>query len=95
MAILWKKITVSPMKPLNWSSVVLFLTVLGSLYSAPAPTRAWIESRVQEIQPTAKDKRFDDIGWAEDIRTAKALALQHQRPIFLFTHDGRMNLGRC
>jgi hypothetical protein len=26
---------------------------------------------------------------------AEQLARQHQRPIFLFTHDGRMNVGRC
>jgi len=23
------------------------------------------------------------------------LAREHRRPIFLFTHDGRMNVGRC
>ena len=56
---------------------------------------AWVEQRVQELQPAAKEKRFDEIGWAADIRDAKRLAEQHQRPVFLFTHDGRMNIGRC
>ena len=56
---------------------------------------SWIEKRVLELQPTAKEKRFDEIGWAKDIREAKRLAKEHNRPGFLFTHDGRMNIGRC
>lgn len=56
---------------------------------------AWVDQRVRELQPTAKEKRFDEIGWADDIRDAQRLARQHQRPVFLFTHDGRINIGRC
>jgi hypothetical protein len=56
---------------------------------------AWVKTRVAELQPTAKEKRFDEIGWAKDIREAKRLAKEHNRPVFLFTHDGRMNIGRC
>jgi hypothetical protein len=56
---------------------------------------SWVEKVVQQRQPPAADKRFDEIGWARDIRQALQLAKKHQRPVFLFTHDGRMNLGRC
>jgi hypothetical protein len=56
---------------------------------------AWVDARVAERQPPPEDKRFDEIGWVADIRTAERLAKEHQRPVFLFTHDGRMNLGRC
>ncbi len=55
----------------------------------------WVEKRVHELQPTRAEKQFDDIGWAKNIRDAERLAAQQQRPIFLFTHDGRMNTGRC
>jgi len=54
-----------------------------------------VERRVAELQPRADEKRFDEIGWAKDIREALRLARQHNRPVFLFTHDGRMNIGRC
>jgi hypothetical protein len=54
-----------------------------------------VDKRVGDLQPAAGDRRFDEIGWARDIRTAKRLAREHNRPVFLFTHDGRMNLGRC
>ena len=67
---------------------------LNALASQPEDF-AWIEQRVRELQPSATEKRFDDIGWAADIRGAIRLAREHQRPVFLFTHDGRMNIGRC
>jgi hypothetical protein len=54
-----------------------------------------VRQRVAELQPKAEEKRFDEIGWAKDIRDAKRLAKEHNRPVFLFTHDGRMNIGRC
>jgi hypothetical protein len=55
----------------------------------------WVEKRVQEWQVSAAERRFDDIGWAKDIRDAERLAQKHRRPIFLFTHAGRMAIGRC
>jgi hypothetical protein len=51
--------------------------------------------RVRSFQPTAEERRFDEIGWARDIREARRLAREHGRPVFLFTHDGHMNVGRC
>ena len=56
---------------------------------------SWVEKRVQELQVTAEERRFDEIGWAKDIRDALRLAKKHGRPVFLFTHDGRMAIGRC
>jgi hypothetical protein len=58
----------------------------------PAP---WVHKRVQLWQPVAAERRFDDIGWAKDILEARRLAREHERPIFLFTHDGHMAVGRC
>jgi hypothetical protein len=55
----------------------------------------WVQNRVQEWQPTAEDRRFDEIGWAKDIRDAERLAKENHRPVFLFTHDGHMAVGRC
>ena len=56
---------------------------------------AWVDERVKEWQPKAAEKRIDEIGWAKDIRTAEKLAKDNNRPVFLFTLDGRMNIGRC
>jgi hypothetical protein len=57
--------------------------------------RAVVDGRVADWWPTPEEKRFDRIGWAADIRTARRLAAAHGRPVFLFTMDGRVNLGRC
>ena len=55
----------------------------------------FITERIGDWWPTAEEKRFDEIGWAADLREARRLAREHDRPIFLFTMDGRVNTGRC
>jgi hypothetical protein len=69
----------------------------GPADSSPADDRvqALVDARVAEWWPKPAEKRFDRIGWTADIRTARKLAAEHHRPVFLFTMDGRVNLGRC
>ena len=56
---------------------------------------AWVTSRVNELQPTSQERKIDRIGWSRTILDAEKLAREHNRPVFLFTHDGRINTGRC
>jgi hypothetical protein len=56
---------------------------------------AWADARVKDWQPKPSERRIDKIGWARDIRAARALSKQHSRPVFLFTMDGRITIGRC
>jgi hypothetical protein len=56
---------------------------------------AWVARRVEERQPAPQDRRFDEVGWAKDLRTAIRLGKESGRPLFLFTMDGRINTGRC
>ncbi len=83
---------------------VLLAAVLGLVPGLAAADRpavgddevdGWVARRVAAWQPTKEERRFDQIAWARDIREAERLAKQHGRPVFLFTHDGRMNIGRC
>ena len=67
----------------------------GERPTADADLPAWVEKTVQERQPTAAERRFDEIGWLTDIGEALGLAKKHERPVLLFTHDGRMAIGRC
>jgi hypothetical protein len=55
----------------------------------------WVDQRIQERQLTAAERRFDEIGWATDLREAERLAKKHGRPVFLFSYNGRVNIGRC
>ncbi len=80
-----------------------FLAAAVLLLAGVAPLQAqekredlsWIDQRVERWQPKAEERRFDELGWAPDLRTALRLGREHRRPVFLFTHDGRMNVGRC
>ena len=56
---------------------------------------AWVEKRIQELQPTSAERRFDEIAWAGNICEALRLAREQGRAVFYFTHDGRMASGRC
>jgi hypothetical protein len=67
----------------------------GPRPGTPEGDLAWVAKRVQEWQPTKQERRVDDIGWAKDLREALRLGKENGRPIFLFTYEGRMTLGRC
>src|SRR5205823_5324456 len=60
-----------------------------------ADVAGWVNKRVGDWQPTADERRFDDVGWAGGIRDALKLARENNRPVFLFTNDGHMAVGRC
>ncbi len=65
--------------------------------AAPASGDAkdWVDQKVVDCEPKPEERRFDQTGWLTEIRPALELAQRHNRPVFLFTHDGRMGLGRC
>ena len=82
----------------------MFIALLGGLAAAPAQAApppssgdvaAWVDRKVADCAPKPEERRFDRTGWLTDIRSSLALAKKHDRPVFLFTHDGRMGLGRC
>jgi hypothetical protein len=81
-------------------AVAAGLLLLPGLRAAGPPpddaaVRAAVDARVADWWPKPEERRFDRIGWAADLRTARRLAAEHGRPVFLFTMDGRVNLGRC
>jgi hypothetical protein len=68
---------------------------------APEPTVtnaglvALVQKRLREWQPRREERRLDEIGWVRNILDAERLGREHGRPVFLFTLDGRMDVGRC
>lgn len=75
------------------------------LTTAPAPSgertvpdgkvAASVEDRLAAWWLKPNERHFDLIGWAADVRSARKLAEESDRPVFLFTMDGRVNTGRC
>lgn len=88
------------------SRLLLLLTIpwmpLAAVGAPPAEANVsddrlagFVDGRIQEWQPTASERRFDEIGWATEICEAERLSRRSGRPVFLFTHDGRIAIGRC
>ncbi|HLF94300.1 MAG TPA: hypothetical protein VJB14_12630 [Planctomycetota bacterium] len=71
----------------------LLVLILCAL--VPQSDLGWVETRVAEWQMKPSERKFDRIGWLTDIRAALELGKKSNRPLFLFTHDGRMAIGRC
>jgi hypothetical protein len=76
------------------AGALLALWALGAGGDADR-SRAWVDERVASLQPTADERRIDQVGWARDIGSALRLGREHGRPVFLFTMDGRFSIGRC
>jgi hypothetical protein len=74
---------------------LLLVPVLRAAPVTDDRVRAAVDDRVTEWWLKPAEKRFDEIGWAADILTARQGATEHDRPVFLFTMDGRVNTGRC
>ncbi len=75
--------------------LALFLSGLAWGQETRTDDLSWVEKRVQEWQPKPSERKFDQIGWLTDILSAGKVAKKANRPVFLFTHDGRMAVGRC
>ncbi|HET6382414.1 MAG TPA: hypothetical protein VFJ58_03400 [Armatimonadota bacterium] len=73
-----------------------FATVSAPAAVTPALTDpASVARQIQEWKPSAEERIFDTIGWARNLIDAEKLARASQRPVFLFTYDGQMAIGRC
>src|SRR5262245_53294009 len=67
----------------------------GNVPDDPSPPEfSKIDEKVKAWQPVPEERRFDEIGWAKDLPEARRLAKEHNRPIFMVAHVGRLNLGR-
>ncbi len=75
--------------------VLAFVAGTACAYMRADHDAAWVDSRVAAWQPTEKERSWERIGWAGGLLEAERLAKQNRRPVFLFTHDGRLNIGRC
>lgn len=85
----------APQPPADTAAVCPVPRVIVPRPQDPQQWPAWVASRIGELQPTSQERKIDRIGWARTILDAEKLAKAHDRPVFLFTHDGRINTGRC
>jgi len=53
-----------------------------------------ISKGVADLALQDSEKVWERVSWVSDVSTAKSLAIQTQRPIFLFSMHGELD-GRC
>lgn len=75
-------------------STAVFLWWGGLPDEIRPPDLARVEQKVREWQPTPEERRFDEIGWARDVREALRLARESGRPVVVVTLAGAVQLGR-
>ena len=83
----------------GFTVAVLFASTAGAA-DGPKPIAdsklvEFATKRARQVQPVARERRIDEIGWAQSLTAAKMLAAVEKRPVFLFTHDGKVSTGRC
>jgi hypothetical protein len=75
--------------------VVTLIVSAGETWIKDDKLVSAVEGKIRKIQPTRVEKRFDEIGWAPSILAAEEIAAKLNRPIFLFTYNGKIDTGRC
>jgi hypothetical protein len=75
--------------------LALLLVGVG-LGAAPAEGRdeGWVRRRVREVRGS-DTAAWRKVPWAASLREARAASRREGQPLFLFTHDGNIDTGRC
>ena len=61
---------------------------------AGEPDEAWLRRRVEEVR-AADATAWRKIPWAGSLPDARRAGREEKAPVFLFTHDGNIDTGRC
>jgi hypothetical protein len=74
----------------------LLAVVAGSvLHGEPAERREdWVHRRVRAIN-ASDTEAWRRIPWAASLTAAAAAAKKEGRPLFVFSHEGNIDTGRC
>ena len=78
---------------LRRSLLVLCVLALGTA-SAAEYDEAWINRRVEQIK-NSDTNAWRKIPWTASLLAARRAGEREKQPIFLFTHDGNIETGRC
>jgi hypothetical protein len=73
---------------------MLTLGVFAAASGAEEHDAAWLSSRVRQIKES-DTTGWSRIPWAASLIAARQASEKENRPVFLFTHDGNIETGRC
>jgi hypothetical protein len=72
---------------------ILWLLAAGGALAAP-PEEERVHQRVEQIRRSDTDT-WRQIPWTTSLPDAARVAAKESRPMFVFTHDGNIDTGRC
>ena len=72
----------------------LTLGVLAAVGRADERDEAWVLARVQKIK-ASDTTGWSRIPWTASLMAARQASVKENQPVFLFTHDGNIETGRC
>lgn len=55
---------------------------------------AWIKEQVEQIK-NSDTTAWRKIPWTASLLAARRASQREKKPVFLFTHDGNIETGRC
>ena len=74
--------------------ILLALGAGGSNRHAARTPSTWVAERVREFR-AAPPMKWTTLPWVGSLREARRMSQEEGRPVFLFTHDGNIETGRC
>lgn len=80
---------------MKYRASILFLAVLaGAAVFAAAPEEASIHREIERLKDS-EPNAWRKIPWTSSLVAARRASEREKQPIFLFTHDGNIETGRC
>ncbi len=55
---------------------------------------AWVNKRIEQIKDS-DTTAWRKIPWTASLLEARRISQHEKKPLFLFTHDGNIETGRC
>jgi hypothetical protein len=78
---------------LRWSLFILAVLAAGTI-SAAERDEASIKRQIEQIKDSDTNA-WRKIPWAGSLLDARRASAREKKPLFLFTHDGNIETGRC
>ena len=77
-------------------ALLSLFALLTSAFPARAETHdeAWVAQRVRQVK-ASDTTGWQKIPWVASLTDARRVSGAEDKPVFLFTHDGNIETGRC
>lgn len=73
---------------------LIFLMFAAGAVRAAEHDEAWIKEQLKEIK-NSDTNAWRKIPWTASLLAARRASQHEKKPVFLFTHDGNIETGRC